>query len=90
MIQHFKLNIYDSTATEDYVARTDFSVIFSAGDTEQSVEVMLADDTVVEETEEFQATLSLPVGSSGVVLGSATVATATIEDDDSTPHIICN
>ena len=44
---------------------------------------MIVDDSVLEGDEVFVAVLSLQPGSSGVVLGAANEATATIEDDDS-------
>ena len=63
------------------MSRVDVPVIFTAGTTEQFVEVMLVDDNIVEGDELFEGLLSLPVGSTGVVLG-VDQATATIQDDD--------
>ena len=75
-----RFNLY--IAPEDYAARTDFQVVFAAGETEQFVEVAIEDDNVLEDSEAFEAVLSLPAGSTGVVLGPASQATATIDDDD--------
>lgn len=56
---------------------------FAAGDTEESVEVTIINDSEYEGEEEFEAFLTLQSGSSGVALGQQTVASATIQDDDS-------
>lgn len=70
-------------APADYAARLDFQVVFAAGETEQFVEVGIEVDNVYESSlEEFQAVLSLPAGSTGVVLGQQSQATATIQDND--------
>ena len=74
-----------------YVARIDVQVVFTAGETEQFVEVAIEDDNVLENSETFMAVLSLPVGSTGVVLDStSSQATAIIEDDNGklSPEII--
>ena len=63
------------------MSRQAIPVIFTAGTTEQFVEVMLVDDNILEGDEDFEGLLSLPVGSTGVVLGMDQ-ATATIQDDD--------
>ena len=63
------------------MSRVDVPVTFTAGTIEQFVEVMLVDDNIVEGDEAFEALLSLPAGSTGVVLG-VNEATATIQDDD--------
>lgn len=78
-------NIYIYSAPEDYVSRIEVLVTFTAGETEQFVEVLLVDDNVVEGEEVFSATLTLPAGSSGVALGQNSEATATITDDDGMP-----
>ena len=83
-----KHNILDllqsyTTAPADYVARSDVQVTFAVGESERFVEVMIVDDSVLEGDEVFGAVLSLQPGSSGVVLGAANEAAATIEDDDS-------
>ena len=46
------------------------------------MEVMLVNDNVYEGTEQFQATLALQPGSTGVVLGQQSQADAIIQDDD--------
>ena len=57
--------------------------MFAAGETEQFVEVGIVVDNVYESSlEEFQAELSLPAGSTGVVLGQQSQATATIQDNN--------
>ena len=66
----------------DYVARTSVPVLFAVGESEQFVEVMIANDNVYEGTEQFQATLTLQPGSTGVVLGQQSQADAIIQDDD--------
>ena len=55
---------------------------FTAGDTEELVEVMIINDNVYEGEEQFEAFLDLQSGSSGVALSQQTMATATIQDDD--------
>ena len=55
---------------------------FSPTETTQFVDVVVNDDTFLEESENFIALLSLPPASSGVILGDMR-ATATIEDNDS-------
>ena len=74
---------YYSLAPGDYATRQDFQVVFAAGEIEQFVEVGVEDDNVYESSlEEFQAVLSLPAGSTGVVLGQQSQATASIQDND--------
>ena len=61
----------------------DFPVVFAAGETEQFVEVGIEADNVYESSlEAFEAALSLPAGSTGVVLGQQSQATATIQDNN--------
>lgn len=48
------------------------------------MEVVVVDDSVLEGEEQFEATLELPAGSSGVILGPQGTATANIQDDDGT------
>lgn len=43
---------------------------------------MVVDDSAFEGEEQFEATLELPTGSSGVILGPQGTATASIQDDD--------
>ena len=46
------------------------------------MEVMIVNDNVFEGDEEFGAVLELQPGSSGVILGQQSTATAAIQDDD--------
>ena len=71
-----------SLASQDFSPRVQFPVTFPAGDTEESVEVVIINDSVYEGEEQFEAFLELQAGSSGVALGQQTVASATIQDDD--------
>lgn len=57
-------------------------MIFAVGQTEQTVLVVIRDDQMYENAEQFEGRLSLTVGSSGVAIGDD-IATATITDDDS-------
>ena len=67
----------------DFAAREDLLVVFGVGETEQFVEVGIENDDVYEnELEEFEAVLTLPPGSSGVLLGQQSQAMASIQDDD--------
>ncbi len=58
------------------------TVTFQPSETQREIQVPIEDDDVLENTENFTGLLSLPTGSEGVALGSATTATATILDDD--------
>lgn len=69
-------------ASADFTSRLRVPVTFSAGDNEEFVEVMIINDAIYEEEEQFQGILELQSGTTGVVLGLQTVATATIQDDD--------
>lgn len=71
-----------SLASEDFIPRTNVPVTFEAGESEQFVEVMIVNDSVFEGEEQFGATLALQPQSSGIVLGSQSEASATIQDDD--------
>jgi predicted exporter len=62
----------------------DVQVVFAVGETEQFVVVAIQEDSVLEGSEAFQAELSLPAGSTGVLLGQQSLATATIQDNDGT------
>ena len=72
----------DATATagSDYTAAAADSVLtFTAGTTEATIEVAIADDKVDEEDETFTVMLREPVNAT---LGAVATATATITDDD--------
>lgn len=83
-IASFLLHVSLSLASQDFSPRVQFPVTFTAGDTEELVEVVIINDSVYEGEEEFEAFLELQAGSSGVALGLQTVASATIQDDDGT------
>lgn len=83
-IASFLLHVSLSLASQDFSPRVQFPVTFAAGDAEELVEVVIINDSVYEGEEEFEAFLELQAGSSGVVLGLQTVASATIQDDDGT------
>ncbi|MEZ4713577.1 MAG: Calx-beta domain-containing protein [Caldilineaceae bacterium] len=70
----------NGTATEnsDY-ASTSGTLLFSPGETSQTFEVPVLDDTVGEPTETIQLALSAP---SGATLGSQATATLEIQDND--------
>ena len=72
----------DATATagSDYTAAAADSVLtFTAGTTEATIEVAIADDRLDEEDETFTVMLREPVNAT---LGAVATATATITDDD--------
>ena len=76
-----------ATASGTAAQGTDFSqatgtLTFSAGETEQSVEVTTTEDTEAEEDETFSLELSSPTNASLQGGGSTLEATGTIEDDD--------
>ena len=75
-------------ASVDFVPRTRVPVTFSAGDSEEFVDVQIINDAVHEGEEDFEAFLELQPGSSGAVIGQQSTATATIQDDDGTIHYI--
>ena len=61
------------------------TVTFLSGETTASVSVSIVDDSNIEDTEMFSATLTAV---SNVVIGSADTATITILDDDRTSIIM--
>ena len=64
-------------------------MVFAAGETEQFVEVAIEADNVLENSlEEFQAQLSLPIGSTGVVLGQQSLSTASIQDNNGKSKVL--
>jgi hypothetical protein len=67
---------------EDYVGR-EGEVVFAPGEATAEVVVQILDDALVEGPEEFEVTLSDPVG--GIALGSQTTVVVRIEDDDRMP-----
>ena len=73
---HFNSSPY--TAGSDY-SHTMITTIFAPQQTDASVSVLIADDSIIEPTEIFSATLSAT--QPHVIIGTAT-ATVTILDDD--------
>ena len=71
-----------ATAGSDYTAQAETSVTIPAGDTSATLEVQTTPDSVVEGDETFTASISATSLPSGITLGTATSATATIDDDD--------
>ena len=71
-----------SAAGEDYT-ETSESVIFQISDSSREVMVPILPDSIHEERmEQFSASLSVPTGGEGVILGTNNVATVQITDDD--------
>ena len=70
-------------AGNDYTGRQNVEVSFDPSQLEQTVfvDVLVNDDQLLEGEEQFFGVLSLPAGSTGVVLGEDR-ATATIQDND--------
>ena len=73
--------IAGSAGEADFVP-TAGTLVFADGQSEQTVTIEITDDSVVEALETFQLEISNPTG--GAVLGSETLASITIADDDST------
>ena len=65
----------------DYAAISDLAVTFAPDETVKMVSVTIINDEVLEGEESFSGQLSLPSGSTGVVIGQRE-STATIEDED--------
>ena len=72
-----------AVAGKDYVAVTDGTLTFSAGQTEKRIRVTVTNDSLDEDDETFEVVLTEP---SNAELGSAS-ATGTIEDDDDEPQL---
>ncbi len=70
----------DTAAAPGDYSSTSGTLAFGIGDTVKYITVPVTDDAVVEATEQFTVTLSNPVG---LALGSQSVHTLTITDDDS-------
>lgn len=69
-----------SAAGEDYTA-TSLTVTFQPMETSQIVMVPILMDNRLEDVEQFTATLSLPTGQDGVVLGVVSAAVDITDDD---------
>jgi CSLREA domain-containing protein len=72
-----------ATAGSDYTA-TSGTLTFLAGETSQTFTVPITPDTVYEANEQFNLTLSMPVGAT---LGPQSTAKGTITNDDTAPSI---
>ena len=68
-----------ATAGSDYTANSGI-LSFADGQTSSTISVLITDDTLVEFDETFTVTLSNPTG--GAALGTTTVSTVTILDND--------
>ncbi len=68
----------NATAGSDYTAKSG-SILFSAGQTVQTITITINGDTTEEENETFQVTLSSP---DGAVINGGGVATGTLLNDD--------
>ncbi len=78
-------NISFFAAPFDFTSIMDMLVTFQPSETQREVQVMIENDNVYEDNEDFLGLLTLPGGSEGVALGSASTATATIFNDDGKP-----
>ena len=75
----------DTASAADLTGTLSGTLSFAAGETEQTITVATAEDTLDEEDETFTVTLSAPVN---VTLdATGTTATGTIEDDDDPPTV---
>ncbi|GCE95929.1 hypothetical protein NIES46_39950 [Arthrospira platensis NIES-46] len=72
-------------AGEDYIASSG-TLIFSAGETIQNIDIQIIDDNEVEDTEQFRIVLSNPTG--GLTLGDRDSIILSIIDDDVEPSVI--
>lgn len=84
----YALNSGSSTATRGVSDDFDFAdgtLTFNPGETEKSIIVTINDDAVIESNETIVIDLSNP--STGLVLGTQTTSTYTIEDNDQTNEI---
>ena len=77
-----------ATAGSDYTAVTNQTVTFNDGDTSKTVSVPITNDSLDENDETVNLTLSSPGGSGA--LGSPATAVLTINDDDPTPSLSIN
>ncbi|WP_354700248.1 hypothetical protein DSM112329_00514 [Paraconexibacter sp. AEG42_29] len=80
---------YATTATGTATAGTDFTAVaatpvtFAAGETSKAVDIVVADDTVVEDTETIGVTL-VAGSNTGASLGAPNAATVSVFDNDPT------
>ena len=71
-----------SSAASDYVT-VDKNITFSSDERQYSLELQILDDSVVENTESFVLSLSLPSNKQVVQLGTYDSISIKIVDDDS-------
>jgi hypothetical protein len=74
-----------ASSGSDYTAITSQTETIESGDVADTVFVTINGDATVESNETFTVTISSP--SSGIILGSPTVGTGTIVNDDSAPFV---
>lgn len=72
-------SVSGATDASDFVGDTSGTLTFLAGETQKTIQLQIAGDTIVEANESFSVTLDN--ASSGLVLGTAS-ATTTITNDD--------
>ena len=75
-------------APDDYTAVSTQTLTIRAGDTRTELTIAVADDALVEGDEQFTIMLSTGSPPAVVSLGSITIATLTIADDDTAPDTI--
>ena len=82
-----KASTSDGTAKApgDYIAKTDFTITFTPGQTTQNFPVTLVGDNVYEGDEDFTVTLSAP--SAGAKLAATPTAKGTILEDEDRPTL---
>ncbi len=74
---------FSASGDRDFVAIPDLTVVtFAPSETVQGVNVVIIDDQIFEDDEQFRGVLSLDPSSVRVGLGANDVASATIADDD--------
>ena len=78
---NYATNSGTATAGSDYT-ETSGTLVFAPGDNEESFEVPILPDSAYEGPEQFNMTLSVPVGAT---LGPQSTATGTITNDDAPP-----
>ena len=74
------MHTHTSLAGSDYTGVPTTTIVFAAGETQSSFDVVILDDEVAEQPESFTASLSNPI--QGLMLGGDIIATVNIEDDE--------
>lgn len=82
--QSVSWSIGGDTNSSDFSGATSGTVTFAAGETQKTIQLLVAGDLTVESDEGFAVTLANP--SSGLTLGTAS-ATMTITNDDQAPTV---